>query len=60
MITITLTDIQASTVRDALHRYLSDLSMEISDTDSKDYRDMLKERREHLRALVDQLPAAAA
>jgi len=59
MINLTLSQSQASDLRHALSRYLSDLSMEIADTDSKDYREGLKKRRESLKSLLDQLTTAA-
>jgi hypothetical protein len=59
MIHLKLDDDQAVALRDALGRYLSDLSMEIADTDAKDYREHLKQRRDNLRALLEQLPQAA-
>ena len=37
---------------------LSDLSFEISSTDTKDYRDMLKERRAVLQRVVETLSEA--
>ena len=58
MITLNLSEEQATSLRVALDRFISDLSMEIADTDTKDYRDFLKARRDHLRELADQLPDA--
>ena len=42
----------------AIESYLSDLRMEIANTDSQDFRDTLKERKAALRKLVDALRAA--
>jgi len=59
MTQLTLTPAQADDLRHALDRYLSDLSMEIADTDAFDYREFLKRRRENLRLIAEQLPLAA-
>jgi hypothetical protein len=40
---------------DALERYISDLSMEIADTDTMDYRDKLKSQRISIYRVLDQL-----
>jgi|PlaIllAssembly_1097288.scaffolds.fasta_scaffold80849_2 hypothetical protein len=40
---------------DALERYVSDLSMEIADTDTMDYRDRLKSQRISIYKVIDQL-----
>jgi len=42
---------EAETLVRALESYLSDLSMEIADTDLKDYRDGLKAKRDTLRGI---------
>ncbi len=60
MITLNLTEEQAAALREALGRYLSDLSMEIADTDSQDYREMLKRRRAMLRDVMEAASRAAA
>lgn len=39
----------------ALENYLSDLRMEIANTDSQDFRETLKERKAALRKLVNAL-----
>jgi hypothetical protein len=41
----------------ALERYNSDLSSEIADTDSKDFRDDLKNERVSIQKMIDQLKA---
>ena len=38
-----------------LHSYLSNLSYEIADTDSKDFRDQLKHEREVLNKILGML-----
>lgn len=45
MIRLDLTDDERATLVGVLESYLSDLRMEISDTDSLDFRNMLKERK---------------
>lgn len=56
---IDLSDVEAATLRDALDSYLSDLRMEIADTDRMDFREGLKERRKILEGLLQRLEAAA-
>ncbi len=53
---LTLTDAEASALRDLLDGALGDLSTEIADTDNAGYRVSLKERRQHLRAVRDKMP----
>ncbi len=50
-----LTERQQQVLGEVLEITLSDLSMEISNTDQKDYRDKLKERRNALTAIVEAL-----
>ncbi|MGA2835287.1 MAG: hypothetical protein ABSF84_01690 [Acidimicrobiales bacterium] len=52
---LTLTDSEATELRDLLDGALGDLSSEIADTDNAGYRASLKERREALRAVRAQL-----
>ena len=56
MTSLNLTDSETSTLRKVLENYLSELRMEIADTDQMDYRDELKEEEvvinKILRALV--------
>ena len=52
---LTLTDVEASELRDLLDGSLGDLSSEIADTDNAGYRVALKERRERLRAVRHKL-----
>ncbi len=42
-------------LREILTDYLSDLRMEIADTDSMDFREALKRRRQFVEGLVDRL-----
>lgn len=55
MIHVDLTPRERELVLAAIENYLSDLRMEISDTDRMDFRDMLKERKAALRKLVSAL-----
>lgn len=55
---LTLTDIEATELRDLLDGSLSDLSSEIADTDNPGYRLVLKERRTRLQAVRAQLEAS--
>jgi hypothetical protein len=53
-----LTQEEASTLREALSSYLSDLRMEIADTDSMEFRESLKQQKAVLQTLLRQLEAA--
>lgn len=55
MKTLELDDRQVEVLREVLSRYLSDLSMEIADTDSKDFRDDLKERKQTVEQVLGDL-----
>ena len=50
-----LTEEDVKTVIDALERYVSELGMEIADTDTMDYRDKLKSQRISIYKVIDQL-----
>ena len=52
---LTLTETEATELRDLLDGSLGDLSSEIADTDNPSYRLALKERRDRLRAVRDKL-----
>ena len=54
---ITLTDVEAEMLRDVLTSYVSDLRMEIADTDSMDFRAHLKQRQAFLDKLLKELGA---
>lgn len=60
MITLSLDSEHAQVLREALERAVSDLNVEISSTDLKDYRDHLKVRRATLQQIVAQLLETAA
>ncbi|HYL20698.1 MAG TPA: hypothetical protein VEU74_02975 [Gemmatimonadales bacterium] len=52
---LTLTEQDGATLRKALESYLSDLRMEIADTDAQDFRDSLKREAATLTRLLEQL-----
>lgn len=58
MVSVTLEDAEARILRETLESFLSDLRMEIADTDLKDFRDRLKARRVVLEKIAGRLPAA--
>jgi len=55
---LTLTDAEATELRDLLDGSLGDLSSEIADTDNPTYRLALKDRRARLQAVRARLEAA--
>jgi hypothetical protein len=55
MTQLELTEKQQQILSEVLEITLSDLSMEISHTDQKDYRDELKQRREALSSILEAL-----
>lgn len=57
MVQIELTPTEAEVLKMVLEDYLSDLRMEIADTDSMDYRDKLKARKMLLRKVVSLINA---
>lgn len=59
MASLELTPNEASLLKEYLDRDLADLSYEISNTDSKDYRDNLKAQRDQLRAISERLGTLA-
>lgn len=52
---LTLSDEDAELLRDVLDSVCRDLSYEIADTDSYEFRQDLKARRERLRGVLDEL-----
>jgi hypothetical protein len=52
-----LTTHEQEILREMLEQHLSDLRMEIADTERMEFRDMLKERKEVIRKILDALPA---
>ena len=60
MVQITLTQEEAAALRGVLSSYLSDLRMEIADTDSMQFREGLKREEALLKKLLQQLDAELA
>lgn len=58
MLVINLNQEEQEILRMVLESYLSDLRMEISDTDSWDFREHLKERKAVIIKVLDSLPMA--
>ena len=52
---LTVTEAEATELRDLLDGSLGDLSSEIADTDNPSYRLTLRERRDRLRSVRDKL-----
>ncbi len=50
-----MTTTEASLLKEILNADLSDLRMEISDTDLKTFRDKLKEKEEVIKHLIERL-----
>ena len=59
MPTLDLSPEQAEALADALESYLSDLRMEIADTDLKDFRDKLKHRKALLNEVLEAVRSAS-
>lgn len=55
MCTLELTDAKAELLKEVVDYYLSELRMEIADTDSLDYREKLKEKKKALVEMSDGL-----
>lgn len=55
---VDLTGEEREILRTVLESYLSDLRMEIANTDSKDFREMLKQRKAVLRKVMDAIGGA--
>lgn len=56
MVQITLSAEEAALLAEVLKSYLSDLRMEIADTDSKSFRQSLKQRQTVLEKILGQVP----
>ncbi|MDX1661266.1 MAG: hypothetical protein R3326_05700 [Gemmatimonadota bacterium] len=50
---VDLTGEEREILRTVLESYLSDLRMEIANTDSKDFREMLKQRKQVVRKVLE-------
>jgi hypothetical protein len=57
MVHLDLSPADAEVLHSALESYLSDLRMEIADTDSMDFREGLKSRKAVLRRIANELEA---
>ena len=55
MVTLDLDPDERQILKEVLESYLSDLRMEIADTDRMDFREMLKERKEVILKAVRSL-----
>jgi len=55
MIQLNLTDTEVITLREVLESYLSDLRMEIADTDQMDFRENLKRKEVVLKKIIETL-----
>jgi len=53
--TIQLAEEEAAVLRSVLEDYISELRMEVANTDSMDFREDLKRKEEILKALVGRL-----
>ncbi len=56
---IDLTKDELETLAAVLKTYLSDLRMEISHTDSMDFRELLKKRKEIIQKAINSMESAA-
>ena len=59
MLNLDLTDEEVEVLRHVLESYLSDLRMEIADTDLLDFRNMLKDRKGVIRKVLEAMPVAS-
>ena len=57
MVQLTLTTEEGIMLGEILASYLSDLRMEIADTDAMDFREHLKQREVFLKKLLQELPS---
>ena len=55
MVLINFSSEELTMLKEILESYLSDLRMEIADTDKKDFRDVLKKRERFLNEMLDLL-----
>lgn len=59
MPTLTLSPEEAATLAQVLSEYVSDLRMEVANTDSQEFRDDLKKKELFLKGLLSQLGRTA-
>ncbi len=50
-------DREVKLVREVLQSYYADLRMEIAGTDNKEVRDVLKEKENSIKSILDRLPS---
>ncbi len=55
MVQLSLTPAEAAMLREVLTTYVSELRMEIADTDAHDYRERLKEEEAFLNRVLERL-----
>ncbi len=55
MINIEFSEAEAARLEEVLAEYLSDLRMEIADTDNMDYREKLKDKENFLNSIMRKL-----
>jgi hypothetical protein len=55
MVKLEMTEQQAQTLRDILDSFLSDLRLEIADTERKAWRDKMKEQEDFIKDLLARL-----
>ncbi len=60
MVTIELTEHEAALLKHSLELFLSDLRMEIADTDRADFREGLKQEKGALERVIAQLAGVPA
>ncbi len=60
MIHLDFTNEEEQHLREEVTKRLAELNHEIAHTDSHDFKDMLKRRRDAIRKFLDKLPAGAA
>ncbi len=55
MVQLTLSQEEAKTLKDVLTDYISDLRMEIVDTEEQEFRESLKKEEETLKKILESL-----
>ncbi|HON37310.1 MAG: hypothetical protein ACOX3E_13485 [Desulfomonilia bacterium] len=55
MFSVDLTAEEKDVLHNMLSNYVSDLRMEIADTDRQDFREMIKKQKEILQKIIDAL-----
>ncbi len=55
MFTLPLTKVEVSILKDVLDEYLSDLRMEVADTDKQDFRNHPKKEEETIKEILGNL-----